>query len=166
MIRQKEIFNISKEKKVPSRTIDKDWILGHFLNAMYSFEEVQKCFIFKGGTCLKKCFIEDYRFSEDLDFTLTDRDFPIEQKTINKWIQAAKTMSNAKFHIEEIKPQVSEEVDQGYEIKIKFWGADHPPNQRPVPSKRWQTSIKIDISYSEKLILTPVKKKFPPLFRS
>ena len=28
--------------------------------------------IFKGGTCLKKCFFETYRFSEDLDFTLVD----------------------------------------------------------------------------------------------
>jgi hypothetical protein len=26
--------------------------------------------VFKGGTCLKKCYIETYRFSEDLDFTV------------------------------------------------------------------------------------------------
>src|SRR5208283_5100389 len=30
--------------------------------------------IFKGGTCLKKCFFETYRFSEDLDFTLLEPD--------------------------------------------------------------------------------------------
>ena len=28
--------------------------------------------VFKGGTCLKKCYFETYRFSEDLDFTLLD----------------------------------------------------------------------------------------------
>lgn len=28
--------------------------------------------VFKGGTCLKKCFFETYRFSEDLDFTVLD----------------------------------------------------------------------------------------------
>lgn len=28
--------------------------------------------IFKGGTALKKVYFEDYRFSEDLDFTLLD----------------------------------------------------------------------------------------------
>ena len=27
--------------------------------------------VFKGGTCLKKCYFETYRFSEDLDFSLT-----------------------------------------------------------------------------------------------
>ncbi len=26
--------------------------------------------MFKGGTCLKKCYLETYRFSEDLDFSL------------------------------------------------------------------------------------------------
>jgi predicted nucleotidyltransferase component of viral defense system len=26
---------------------------------------------FKGGTALRRCWFEDYRFSEDLDFTLT-----------------------------------------------------------------------------------------------
>jgi predicted nucleotidyltransferase component of viral defense system len=28
--------------------------------------------MFKDGTYLKKCFFETYRFSEDLDFTITD----------------------------------------------------------------------------------------------
>lgn len=30
--------------------------------------------IFKGGTCLNKCYFESYRFSEDLDFTITNID--------------------------------------------------------------------------------------------
>ena len=34
-------------------------------------EALRESWLFKGGTCLKKCF-ETYRFSEDLDFTLTD----------------------------------------------------------------------------------------------
>ena len=28
--------------------------------------------VFKGGTCLKKCFVETYLLSEDLDFTAED----------------------------------------------------------------------------------------------
>ena len=36
--------------------------------------------VFKGGTCLKKCYIEAYRFSEDLDFTvLPSRPYRPEQ---------------------------------------------------------------------------------------
>lgn len=39
---------------------------------IYAHEELADTWIFKGGTCLKKCYFETYRFSEDLDFTLTD----------------------------------------------------------------------------------------------
>lgn len=35
--------------------------------------------IFKGGTCIKKVHIEDYRFSEDIDFTLN----PAKEQTIS-----------------------------------------------------------------------------------
>lgn len=48
--------------------------------------------IFKGGTCLKKCYFETYRFSEDLEFTLNDKT-QLEQKflvstfkEISEWI--------------------------------------------------------------------------------
>ena len=37
-----------------------------------SHGEISESWVFKGGTCLKKCFFETYRFSEDLDFTLSD----------------------------------------------------------------------------------------------
>ena len=35
--------------------------------------------VFKGGTVLKKVYFEDYRFSEDLDFTLLNNEITNEQ---------------------------------------------------------------------------------------
>jgi predicted nucleotidyltransferase component of viral defense system len=70
---QKEIEHIALQKDILKAIIDKDWVLGHLLNAFYSFEDIKNCFVFKGGTCLKKCYFGDYRFSEDLDFTLLDK---------------------------------------------------------------------------------------------
>jgi hypothetical protein len=29
--------------------------------------------VFKGGTALKRCYFGDYRFSEDLDFSLVEK---------------------------------------------------------------------------------------------
>jgi predicted nucleotidyltransferase component of viral defense system len=42
--------------------------------------------IFKGGTCLRKCYFPNYRFSEDLDFTSTDATFELteEGKKVSK----------------------------------------------------------------------------------
>ena len=31
-----------------------------------------RTWVFKGGTCLRKCYYETFRFSEDLDFTVID----------------------------------------------------------------------------------------------
>ncbi len=45
-MKQKDIIRIANEKGVPKTTIDKDWVLGHFLNAMYSFDDVRENFVF------------------------------------------------------------------------------------------------------------------------
>ncbi|MDI3521391.1 MAG: hypothetical protein PWQ17_2514 [Anaerophaga sp.] len=158
MIKQKEIVDIANIKSVPKTTIDKDWVLGHFLNALYSFKDISRLFVFKGGTCLHKCYIQDYRFSEDLDFTLLDKEFVINESFIKKIMKKAGEQSSIKFYLAGFQNQYSNDVPQGYKSKIKFWGADHNPNQRPLPSSRWQNSIQIDISFSESLLLPPVEK--------
>ena len=44
--------------------------LGWFLVAVAEHPQAGSQWVFKGGTCLKKCYLETYRFSEDLDFSL------------------------------------------------------------------------------------------------
>ncbi|MEA3496925.1 MAG: nucleotidyl transferase AbiEii/AbiGii toxin family protein [Bacteroidota bacterium] len=79
MIIQKELQNIAADLKIQPAVLDKDWVLGHFLNAMFEIESVRNNFVFKGGTCLRKCYFEEYRYSEDLDFTLTNANFIINE---------------------------------------------------------------------------------------
>lgn len=155
MISQKEIIEIAEQKRLKIKTIDKDWVLGHFLNAMYSFPDIKAHFVFKGGTALKKCYFQEYRFSEDLDFTLLDKGFKIDDAFIRKIAKTASNNSGIKFHLFKQKFQKSDDMEQGYEITIKYWGADHKPNQMPPSPLRWQSKIKLDISFSEKLLTTP-----------
>lgn len=54
MILQREIAAIAQTKHVAKLTIDKDWVLGHFLDAIYSIDYLKDMLVFKGGTCLKK----------------------------------------------------------------------------------------------------------------
>ncbi len=154
----KEIQNIAKKLQMDEAVIDKDWILGHFLNAMFSFSDVSENFVFKGGTCLRKIYFKDYRFSEDLDFTLFDKSFVIDDAFLKKIIKEAERNSGAKFHLKDVKQQIHEDIPQGYEVTILFWGAFHKPNQRVLPFNRWQTKIKLDISFSERLIMKPERR--------
>ena len=50
--------------------VEKDYVLGWLLWGIGASESLGDSWVFKGGTCLKKCYIETYRFSEDLDFTV------------------------------------------------------------------------------------------------
>lgn len=50
--------------------VEKDYVLGWVLWGIGADPELGHRWAFKGGTCLKKCYIETYRFSEDLDFTV------------------------------------------------------------------------------------------------
>lgn len=110
MIKQSEIKNISRKYVVPISTIERDytqnWILS-FLPKM----------AFKGGTCLRKVYFKEYRFSDDLDFTLLEETdiANLEDKILNA-IQQAKTISNIEF-IDEIN---SKEVKNGYSFDIYF----------------------------------------------
>lgn len=54
------------------RVIDLDYVLGCYLCFLGNQSTIQKKWLFKGGTALRKCYFEEYCFSEDLDFTVLD----------------------------------------------------------------------------------------------
>src|SRR3990167_10608509 len=70
MIDKNEIIEFAKIKDLNLSIIERDYVLGWFLAAIQNNTELFENWIFKGGTCLKKCYFENYRFSEDLDFSL------------------------------------------------------------------------------------------------
>ncbi|GHT67773.1 hypothetical protein FACS189452_06140 [Bacteroidia bacterium] len=72
MIEQKEINKIATQNRVSDRQIEKDYVLSWLLFAISKNKILRNALVFKGGTVLKKAYFEDYRFSEDLDFTLID----------------------------------------------------------------------------------------------
>jgi len=79
MIEQKEINKIATQNRVSDRQIEKDYVLSWLLFAISKNKILYNALVFKGGTVLKKAYFEDYRFSEDLDFTLIDETISNEQ---------------------------------------------------------------------------------------
>jgi len=72
MIGKPEIIRIAGQLNLNPHVAEKDYALGWLLAGIFANDRIADSWVFKGGTCLKKCFFETYRFSEDLDFTLTD----------------------------------------------------------------------------------------------
>lgn len=72
MIGRRELDELSGEWSLTIDVIEKDYVLGWMLAGIAQHPELASTWVFKGGTCLRKCYYETYRFSEDLDFTVVD----------------------------------------------------------------------------------------------
>ena len=79
MIKPGEIQQKAREVGVRDQQIEKDYVLSWILKGITQHEHLSKNIVFKGGTVLKKIYFEDYRFSEDLDFTLLNNEITNEQ---------------------------------------------------------------------------------------
>jgi predicted nucleotidyltransferase component of viral defense system len=71
VIPKAEILAVAAEAGLLPTTVEKDYALGWVLFAIADHPDLSRWY-FKGGTCLKKCFFDTYRFSEDLDFTVPE----------------------------------------------------------------------------------------------
>ncbi len=152
MITHEDIKNLVTEWSLREDIIEKDYVLGWILWGIGSDPDIGNNWIFKGGTCIKKCYIETYRFSEDLDFTVLpgglikpDDIRPI----INRILEKVEEESGINLSIAE--PKFKERSSPlSIEGRIYYKG----PRNTPSPA-----SIKLDLNGSENIICPSVLRK-------
>jgi uncharacterized protein len=148
MIKPGEIQQMANAVGVRDQQIEKDYILSWILFGIAKHNQLSNRIVFKGGTVLKKIYFEDYRFSEDLDFTLLNYEISNEQ-TFSWFIEVfefIKDEANIALNIIDN----SEHEDGGINFYIGYIGplGGHGNNKR----------VKVDISRSEQLVFEPVMK--------
>ena len=75
MINKEIIDYISEQKDIKEKgLIEKDFILQSLLIKLNEYDYIKDNLIFKGGTCIVKCHLDYYRFSEDIDFSWKNQD--------------------------------------------------------------------------------------------
>jgi predicted nucleotidyltransferase component of viral defense system len=93
MIPAREILDLRTEWALDPGIIEKDYVLGWLLAGIANNPGLAASWVFKGGTCLRKCYYETYRFSEDLDFTITaggpeaPEDLVVIFQSVRDWLQ-------------------------------------------------------------------------------
>jgi predicted nucleotidyltransferase component of viral defense system len=70
VIHQNMIKRRADEDRLPAPAVERDYVLTHVLTTISERDQKQRL-VFKGGTSLRLCHFEDYRYSADLDFSLT-----------------------------------------------------------------------------------------------
>ncbi|MBE0524900.1 MAG: nucleotidyl transferase AbiEii/AbiGii toxin family protein [Methanosarcinales archaeon] len=114
MIRANEIRETAREHGVPESTIEKDYCIGWLLKSMY---QPNDSFVLKGGTGIRKLYIRNYRFSEDLDFTMQKKMGKAKiEEIIRTAIQTAREDSGIGF-LDDIK---SVQNTNGYRFDVYF----------------------------------------------
>lgn len=149
MIKPGEIQNKAREVRVRDQQIEKDYILSWILQGISQHEQLSKSITFKGGTVLKKVYFEDYRFSEDLDFTLLDNDISNEQ--IFEWFSDVFEYIQEEANIPLEIIDNNEHEDGGVNFYISYVG--------PLGGLGANKKVKVDISRSELLVFDPVMKE-------
>lgn len=148
MIKQGEIQKKANDVKVRDQQIEKDYVLSWLLWGISKHEHLSKILVFKGGTALKKVYFDDYRFSEDLDFTLMGDDISNEQ--IFEWFGEAFENISEEANIPLEKIDDVEHEDGGINFYISYKG--------PLGGSGNNKSVKVDISKSEILEFKPIIK--------
>lgn len=154
MIGKAELLGIAGTLRLNPHVVEKDYALGWALAGIFAHEELARSWVFKGGTCLKKCFFETYRFSEDLDFTLQDGAHLDEAflkrvfSEISDWIYER---SGLEFPADSQDFEIFENPrgNPSCQGKLSYRG--------PVsPRSGGLPRIKLDLTADERLVLAPV----------
>ena len=129
--------------------VEKDYVLGWVLCGIGTDPQLNRTWVFKGGTCLKKCYIETYRFSEDLDFTVLE-DGPIEPDEALEAISRVLDRVNQESGIDfTLRPPACRSRPSGRsaEMRVYYRG----PRNTPGPA-----SVKFDLTKDEIVVRPPV----------
>ena len=146
MIKPGEIQKKARKEGVRDQQIEKDYILSWILQGVAMHSELSKAIVFKGGTVLKKVYFEDYRFSEDLDFTLLDNNISNQQifDYFNEMFEYVREEANIPLEIIDD----NEHEDGGINFYISYVG--------PLGGMGTNKRVKVDISRSEQLQFEPI----------
>ena len=63
------LASAARTGRVPLEVVEKDYLISYVLAGMSTDDALGTSLILKGGTALRKLHFQDYRFSEDLDFS-------------------------------------------------------------------------------------------------
>lgn len=134
-------------KRIPEEVLERDYCLAWFLVAL-SRTPLRERLVFKGGTAIKRLYFGEYRFSEDLDFTLTDvTNFATIREELEIVFAEAKKATGAIFRFARADRATHE---NSYTFYLAYEG--------PLPLRVGGKEVKVDITIREQLVFAPEER--------
>jgi len=147
MIPQAEISKVAFREGMSDKVIEKDYVITWILLALAD-SELADYLAFKGGTALKKIYFPDYRYSEDIDFTLTRE--VVNEDLLHLLSRTLEMLAKDQGFQYAVPEKKIEERPDSLTAYVNFVG--------PLLARLDSRSIKLDFTLSEKLIF-PIESK-------
>lgn len=153
MIPKSEILFKGRAQHLPISTVEKDYVISWVLAGIFQHSLFANSWIFKGGTCIKKCYFGNYRFSEDLDFTVIEPkslSHPFLEKAfseIGEWIYESCGIQIKKVGFEFYRNLSGGTSFQG---RLNYIGPLKPHVNFP--------KLKLDLTAEERIVSPPEKR--------
>jgi predicted nucleotidyltransferase component of viral defense system len=149
---KQEILRLSAQSGFSPRLIEKDYYLTKILHKIS--EKQIKDLVFKGGTCLNKCYLGFYRLSEDLDFVLNQDVWSLSKSQMKKTLD---DLRRELFQVlNELSFETNKEIGKGWKMLTsnedpKIVGLEVIVKYKSILDDSVQ-SIKIEVSFRKKLV--------------
>jgi len=156
MIEKNEILQLAETLELSPDTVEKDYVLGWILYGISNHNALGKDWLFKGGTSLKKCFFETFRFSEDLDFTIQNR----PEISVDFFIKSLHEIADSLYEetgIEFSKDMFKFKILPKQDGKLSAQGVVH--YNGPLRRKQGVATIKLDLTTDEIVVLSSEQKR-------
>ena len=157
MIDKREILESASALGLLPNVVEKDYVLGWVLAGINANPDLADSWVFKGCTCLKKCYFETYRFSEDLDFTLRDEshlDEAFLRDAVGEVIAWVTEQSGLAMPVEQLGCDIYRNARGRLTCQGKI-GYRGPVS----PTTGGWPKVKLDLTADEKLVLAAVRRE-------
>jgi predicted nucleotidyltransferase component of viral defense system len=112
LITRSEIEQKSQEFGIHVSNVQRDYVFGWLLTAIYADTALKDILVFKGGNCFRKAYFPNTRFSADLDFGtdgVLDESMVVSE--LNKACAAAQLRCGVLFDAERTLIRLQNEID-------------------------------------------------------
>ena len=147
MITTAELHRIAEEEGLRFDQAEKDYVILWVLSGLAHSGLTRHGWVFKGGTCLRHCYYEGYRFSEDIDFSCKpggdnlDKSLQLLQKSTDK-VQSESGIRIA------VKEPHTIPGDFQIEIPVEY--------NRGGARRQGLPQVKVHLTFDEPILETPV----------
>ncbi len=157
VIDRREILEAASSLSLLPNVVEKDYVLGWILAGLNAHDELSESWVFKGGTCLKKCYFETYRFSEDLDFTLSDESH-IDEEFLRGVLEDVGGWVTEQSGLNIPTDQLSFDIYENPRGRINCQGKIAYRGPVSPTSGGWP-KVKLDLTADERLVLPAVRRE-------